>query len=53
MNFYEFVKQVDKELLDNNLTREDVEIVWIDVGCDGICEIEIVRVNGEIQLRVT
>jgi hypothetical protein len=53
MNFYEFVRQVDDELLDNNLKREDVEIAWIDINCDDITEIEIVRVNGEVQLRVT
>lgn len=54
MNFYEFVRHIDDELLKLDLKREDVEIEYIDICFDGITEIEITdRVSGTYELRVT
>ena len=53
MTFDRFVMEVDQAIQEAGLDRNEVEIAWIDINCDDISEIEIIRVNGEVQLRVT
>ena len=52
MNFHEFVKQVDKAILDAGLKREDVEIDLIYTSDVDDLDIEVSTVMGTHYLRI-